>query len=121
MEPVVQRGGAATKLGDNLNAEMVSLSAVTTSDVTWLAEALARHHAETGSALAARLLYEWRPATAAVSAALHRAPPLAGLSPSGTTTRVRRYPPVSGYGIRTTRKKIRLTREPRICSAVRTR
>ena len=64
MEPVVQRGGAATKLGDNLNAEMVSLSAVTTSDVTGLAEALARHHAETGSALAARLLYEWRPATA---------------------------------------------------------
>jgi len=64
VEPVVQRGGAATKLGDNLNDEMVSLSAVTTSDVTWLAEALARHHAETGSALAACLLYEWRPATA---------------------------------------------------------
>ena len=62
MEPVAQRGGAATKLGDNLNDEMVSLSAVTTSDVTWLAEALARHHAETGSALAARLLDEW-PAT----------------------------------------------------------
>ena len=46
-------------LSDNVNDENVSLSAVTTSDVTWLAEALERHHAETGSALAACLLNDW--------------------------------------------------------------
>ena len=58
-------GGVAfvlDELGHNLNDEMVSLSAVTTSDVTWLAEALARHQVATGSALAARLVDEW-PAT----------------------------------------------------------
>ncbi len=91
MEPVVQRGGAATKLGDNLNDEMVSLSAVTTSDVTWLAEALARHHAETGSALPRVCSTSGGRQPRAVSAALHRASPLAGLSPSGTTTRVSRH------------------------------
>ena len=58
-------GGVAFVLdepGANLNDEMVSLSAVTGSDAAWLAEALERHHAATGSALAARLLDEW-PAT----------------------------------------------------------
>lgn len=52
-------GGVAFVLdepGANLNDAMVSLSAVTSEDVAWLAEALERHHAATGSALAARLL-----------------------------------------------------------------
>jgi glutamate synthase (NADPH/NADH) large chain len=55
-------GGVAfvlDELGANLNDTMVSLSAVTSEDVGWLFEALERHHAATGSALAARLLDEW--------------------------------------------------------------
>ncbi len=55
-------GGVAfvlEELGAYLNDEMISMSAVTTSDVAWLAETLERHHAATGSALAARLLDEW--------------------------------------------------------------
>ena len=55
-------GGVAfvlDELGASLNDTMVSLSAVTTSDVAWLAVALELHHAATGSALAARLVDEW--------------------------------------------------------------
>jgi glutamate synthase (ferredoxin) len=42
-----------------LNDDMVSMSSLSTSDVEWLAEALERHLAATGSAVAARLLDEW--------------------------------------------------------------
>ncbi|MBO0805916.1 MAG: glutamate synthase subunit alpha, partial [Nocardiopsaceae bacterium] len=45
-----------------LNTQMVDLDPVTESDADFLREVLSRHHAETGSAVAASLLASWEPA-----------------------------------------------------------
>jgi glutamate synthase (NADPH) large chain len=47
-----------------VNTEMASLEPLTGEDGEFLAELLARHHAETGSAVAARLLADWPSALA---------------------------------------------------------
>jgi glutamate synthase (NADPH/NADH) large chain len=55
-------GGVAYVLDLNLarlNREMVDIDPLDESDLEFLAETLARHHAETGSAVAARLLASW--------------------------------------------------------------
>jgi glutamate synthase (NADPH/NADH) large chain len=55
-------GGIAYVLDLNpvrLNREMVDLDPLEDADVEFLREVVARHHAETGSAVAARLLADW--------------------------------------------------------------
>jgi glutamate synthase (NADPH) large chain len=58
-------GGIAYVLDLNqarLNREMVDVDPLDESDLEFLAETVARHHAETGSAVAARLLASWESA-----------------------------------------------------------
>jgi glutamate synthase (NADPH) large chain len=55
-------GGVAYVLDLNtarLNREMVDIDPLEDSDVEFLREVVSRHHAETGSAAAARLLGDW--------------------------------------------------------------
>ena len=59
-------GGIAYVLDLNparLNREMVDIDPLDESDIEFLAVVVARHHAETGSAVAARLLASWHSAT----------------------------------------------------------
>jgi glutamate synthase (NADPH) large chain len=44
-----------------VNKEMVDLDPLDASDLAFLRDVVERHHAETGSALAARLLADWDP------------------------------------------------------------
>ena len=62
---------------------MVSLNAVTSEDITWLAAALERHHAATRSALAARLLEDW-PAVSRLRRVTPRAAAARALSHTGS-------------------------------------
>jgi glutamate synthase (NADPH/NADH) large chain len=58
-------GGIAYVLDLNpvrLNREMVDVDPLEDADVEFLREVISRHHAETGSAVAARLLADWEPA-----------------------------------------------------------
>jgi len=60
-------GGIAYVLDLNparLNREMVDVDPLADADVEFLREVIARHQAETGSAVAARLLADWEPAAA---------------------------------------------------------
>jgi glutamate synthase (NADPH/NADH) large chain len=57
-------GGIAYVLDLNparLNREMVDIDPLEDTDVEFLREVVSRHHAETGSAVAARLLADWEP------------------------------------------------------------
>jgi glutamate synthase (NADPH/NADH) large chain len=46
---------------DRVNMEMVDLDPLEAGDAEFLRDVIERHHAETGSAVAARLLAEWDP------------------------------------------------------------
>jgi glutamate synthase (NADPH/NADH) large chain len=55
----LDRGADGISLADRVNREMVDLDPLDDEDREFLAEVVARHHAETGSAVAHGLLADW--------------------------------------------------------------